>query len=112
MYSTRAWRKIREHWIDQQLPRCQATTCLHPGIPIDYTRPHTGPLSFSCGHIVAVHIAERLGWPAEKIWSIENTRPEHNHCNTSDGARLGNQQQRRALPPTPRVQRPASAQRW
>lgn len=80
-----------------------------PHVPIDYTTPHTKRTSFSCGHVTPVWLAERLGWTPDRIWSVDNSRPEHRHCNVVDGARMGNRVQRAGLP---KVVEPAECGRW
>jgi hypothetical protein len=96
MYSSRAWLKVKEHWISLRLG-CQSPRCLHPGVPIDYTKPRTKRTSFNCGHIVPVWWAEQHGWTTEQIWSLANSRPEHRACNVSDGARMGQRRQQAKL---------------
>ncbi len=89
MLSSKMWAKVKKHWKDRRLPRCQAAKCLLPGIPIDYTPPFTKPTSFNAGHVVPRWKAKALGWTVEQIYSVANTRPEHRKCNVTEGAVMG-----------------------
>ena len=93
-YTNARWAKIKKHWVDLALPRCQSPHCLMPGVPIDYTKPRTRPASLNVGHVMPVWMATQMGWTDQQIWCIENTRPEHRRCNIVDGARQGNRIQR------------------
>ena len=92
--STKGWARVKQYWIRLHLPTCQASRCLLPGIPVDYTPPYTKRTSFNAGHIVPRWKAKALGWSVERMNSIANRRPEHRLCNMTDGARTGQKRQR------------------
>lgn len=82
---TPAWRAIRAHWIRLALG-CHSPTCLYPGVPIVYAVDYQGPLALDVGHRVPRALARRRGWSVERIYSLDNTRPEHRTCNRTAGA--------------------------
>jgi ferredoxin len=89
-----------KHW------RANGTHCARCGTTLDRTPGATGPTAYQCGHIIDKHTARAAGWPIEAINAITNTQPECQRCNTSHGARLGNQLRDRALP------QPTNTRRW
>jgi hypothetical protein len=51
--------------------------------------PYDQPGAFVAGHIVARHIAKRLGWTEPQINSLSNLRPECKQCSYRTGAQEG-----------------------
>src|SRR5215217_4274400 len=49
---------------------------------------------FVAGHIVARHVAKRLGWTEDRINSLANLRPECRRCSFRTGSREGNRVKR------------------
>jgi hypothetical protein len=116
---TPAWRRvIRPYWKRRRLP-CQCG-CWPPR-PIDYDGPtyvvvngkrRLNPAALVIGHVVSRYEAKRLGWSAEQINALSNTRPERQDHSLRSGGVLGAQiQQGWQLPPPP-VTPPDTASRW
>jgi hypothetical protein len=115
---TPAWRRvIRPYWKRRRLP-CQ---CGCGGQPIDYDGPtyvivngkrRLNPRSLVIGHIVSRYEAKRLGWTAEQINSIANTRPERMDHSLRSGGRLGASIQQGWQPKPAPVAPPDTASRW
>lgn len=100
---TREWRRIVAAWQRLQPTQCEATPCRLPGIPITYTTPRTRT-SLDVGHLTPRALDTR------RVWTIDDTRPEHSHCNQSHGSsvkRLINVQQ-----PVSRDEKAKSAAKW
>ena len=84
--------KLRRHWkpiVDAGQAHCHAIVCLQPSRWIQPGTPwHLG------------HTADRTAW----------TGPEHERCNTADGARRKNHKQRTRITTGQRVSTPAAMQ--
>lgn len=69
----------------------------------------TAEMNWQADHLTPRAIAEAQGWSQSEIDSPSNTAPSHASCNTSSGAKLGNQlkAKAKATPRTvPTVKRP------
>ena len=84
LLSTPLYRRNREVLKRQKLP------CAVCGRPIAYEVPG----EFVAGHVVARHVAKRLGWAPEQINALANLRAECRRCSFRTGSREGNQVQR------------------
>ena len=84
LLSSPLFRRNREVLNRQKLP------CAVCGRPIAYEVPG----EFVAGHVVARHVAKRLGWAPEQINALANLRAECRRCSFRTGSREGNQVQR------------------
>jgi hypothetical protein len=75
--------------------------------PIDYTQPG----QFVAGHLVARHVARRLGWTPEQINAMSNLQAECRRCSFESGAVEGGRA-RQALKRTRFVYGQTDAHRW
>jgi hypothetical protein len=91
-----ARRKVREYW------RRSGRPCAVCGAAIDYAGPRylvvngrrvQNPRALVVGHIVSRRKAKLLGWSAEQINALSNTRPECQRCSNLSGARDGQRAQ-------------------
>jgi hypothetical protein len=69
------------------------------------------PAALVIGHIVRRYEARRLGWSAEQINAVTNTRPERMDNSLRSGGRLGASIQQGWRPKSPRVTPPDTASR-
>jgi hypothetical protein len=76
LLSTPLYRRNRAQLKRLRLP------CAVCGRPIQYDQPG----QFVAGHIVARHVAKRLGWTPEQINALSNLRPECRRCSMRTGA--------------------------
>ena len=85
---------LRRKWkpvVDAGHAYCHAIICLKPSRHIQPGEPwHLG------------HTADRSTW----------TGPEHQHCNTADGARRKNHKQRSRIVPGRRLMQPRPSRNW
>ena len=88
---TPSWKRIVAHWrrkVEEETTAggavyCQATPCRMPGVPIK-VGGRRGPTHLDVGHHDPRATDDRTEW------TIDDTRPEHQHCSRSHGSALAN----------------------
>jgi hypothetical protein len=70
------------------------------------------PAALVVGHVVSRYEARRLGWTAEQINALTNTRPERMDHSLRSGGQLGASIQQGWRPKPPPVTPPNTAHRW
>jgi hypothetical protein len=115
---TPSWRRVvRPYWQRRRLP-CQCG-CWPPE-PIAYDSPtyfvingkrRLNPAALVIGHVVSRYEAKQLGWTAQQINALSNTRPERQDHSLRSGGRLGASIQQGRQSPAP-VRHIDTAHRW
>lgn len=90
---TRSYKAIVAYWNQIRPTRCEAPHCLLRGKPITYGPTRTST-SLDVGH------KQPRQQDTRQTWAIEDTRPEHQHCNRSAGRAIS------AAPAVARAARP------
>lgn len=91
---TPSYKAIVRYWQQQQPTRCEAPRCKMPGKPITYGPVRTAT-SLDVGHKTPREQDRRT------TWTVDDTRPEHQHCNRAAGRAISAGRQTPARPARP-----------